>query len=1014
MIDSREKSRHQGRPVRLFLFKGVEPTLEVLTRSVTIIPGTTEFGYGTTPVTGTDTGKHLNRISTQPLTDFAHSIEDLLVCAPGLKHVSLVVAWHGTDLRIGNCQIIPKVEHLTMTTAPFSWQVGPLQRGDAQIVSYIEGKPALGGAPSDRTVYEAITFLKSKGLQVTMYPFIMMDVPSGNTLPNPYGGSSQPAYPWRGRITCHPAPDEPGTVDKTAAAATQVDNFFGTVNAAHFSWNAGQQRVNYSGPSNEWSMRRFILHMATIADAAGADDFLIGSELVGLTRIRSDASTFPGVDHLISLLGQVRAKLGSTPKISYAADWSEYHSYRPNDGSNDILFPLDPLWGNANIDYVGIDNYLPMGDWRDGDHLDRNAGYISPYEKDYIQKNVEGGEYFNWYYASTADRNNQVRTPIYDGLTVVSGSTAVEVKAPGQEPDFMDDYTDSDYTFHGQVRFPSSAQDAALATHAGTGYRLWMGVTDEGDTFRLRAGMGAGLLTESTAQTAVLNVPTADLPFDGNLHFVTWEVRLDPGRVRLWIDGVAVGEAHTTTSGPLQTESFSGNGNGTWTEDANGDGDPSNAYAGAPFVPSEPNNDWPSLSGRGNLSVYAGLYNEDWIYRQKDIRGWWTSRHYPRLAGVRQGTPTAWVPKSKQIVFTELGLPAVDKGINQPNVFVDSKSSESFYPYFSNQRPDAAIQRAALEAVLDYWKKNSGGMVNFDKISLWTWDARPYPTFPERADFFGDAGNWQLGHWLTGRLRPGFGFDAGEFGPYAFCDGEEPITRAGITYQPFPISISDITSNGNLDKSDITVTLARGSIFENEFIGFPVSHVVNLIVFQGHTNDAPTLFDYPAIWVGRVGAPVFENETIAFNCVPVSTSIQRPGLRRNYQLSCPHVLFGPQCRASRNDATVTRTVTAISGNTVTFNTALPLAAAKYKGGLLEWAADGHSSIRTIVSVTGTKTGIGIRGNLRGLNVGSSIKITFGCNRLQSDCADLHHNILNFGGQPSIPLENPLSQKNIFY
>ena len=823
MIDSREKSRYQGRPVRLFLFKGVEPTLEVLTRSVTIIPGTTEFGYGTTPVTGTDTGKHLNRISTQPLTDFAHSIEDLLVCAPGLKHVSLVVAWHGTDLRIGNCQIIPKVEHLTMTTAPFSWQVGPLQRGDAQIVSYIEGKPALGGAPSDRTVYEAITFLKSKGLQVTMYPFIMMDVPSGNTLPNPYGGSSQPAYPWRGRITCHPAPDEPGTVDKTAAAATQVDNFFGTANAGHFSWNAGQQRVNYSGPSNEWSMRRFILHMATIADAAGADDFLIGSELVGLTRIRSDASTFPGVDHLISLLGQVRAKLGSTPKISYAADWSEYHSYRPNDGSNDILFPLDPLWGNANIDYVGIDNYLPMGDWRDGDHLDRNAGYISPYEKDYIQKNVEGGEYFNWYYASTADRNNQVRTPIFDGA-----------------------------------------------------------------------------------------------------------------------------------------------------------------------------------------------YGEDWIYRQKDIRGWWTSRHYPRLAGVRQGTPTAWIPKSKQIVFTELGLPAVDKGINQPNVFVDAKSSESFYPYFSNQRPDAAIQRAALEAVLDYWKKNSGGMVNFDKISLWTWDARPYPTFPERADFFGDAGNWQLGHWLTGRLRPGFGFDAGEFGPYAFCDGEEPITRAGITYQPFPISISDITSNGNLDKSDITVTLARGSIFENEFIGFPVSHVVNLIVFQGHTNDAPTLFDYPAIWVGRVGAPAFENETIAFNCVPVSTSIQRPGLRRNYQLSCPHVLFGPQCRASRNDATVTRTVTAISGNSVTFNTALPLAAAKYKGGLLEWTADGHSSIRTIVSVTGAKTDVGIRGNLRGLTVGASIKITFGCNRLQSDCADLHHNILNFGGQPSIPLENPLSQKNIFY
>lgn len=464
-----------------------------------------------------------------------------------------------------------------------------------------------------------------------------------------------------------------------------------------------------------------------------------------------------------------------------------------------------------------------MGDWRDGNHLDRAAGYISPYEKDYIQKNVEGGEYYDWYYASTEDRTNQVRTPIFDGL-------------------------------HG----------------------------------------------------------------------------------------------------------------------------------------------------------------EHWIYRQKDIRGWWSVRHYQRLSGVRNATPTQWQAASKPIVFTELGLPAVDKGINQPNVFVDPKSSESFYPYFSNQRPDAAIQRAALEAVLDYWKKNSDGMVVFDKISLWTWDARPYPTFPERADFFGDAGNWQLGHWLTGRLRPGFGFDAGEFGPYAFCDGEEPITRAGITYQPFPISISNITSNGNLDKSDITVTMARGSSFENEFIGYPVSHVVNLIVFQGHLNDAPTLFDYPAIWVGRVGAPGFENDTVTFNCIPVSTSIQRPGLRRNYQLQCPHVLYGPQCRASRNDATVTRTVDAIVGNSVSFTAALPLGAAKYRGGLLEWSADGHASIRTIVGVGAGNTSVSIRGNFRGLEVGSTIKISLGCNHLQSDCSNLHQNILNFGGQPFIPLENPLSRKNIFF
>jgi hypothetical protein len=37
-------------------------------------------------------------------------------------------------------------------------------------------------------------------------------------------------------------------------------------------------------------------------------------------------------------------------------------------------------------------------------------------------------------------------------------------------------------------------------------------------------------------------------------------------------------------------------------------------------------------------------------------------------------------------------------------------------------------------------------------IHLWTWDARPYPIFPAADDVWGDAPNWELGHWLTGRL----------------------------------------------------------------------------------------------------------------------------------------------------------------------------------------------------------------------------------------------------------------------
>ena len=67
------------------------------------------------------------------------------------------------------------------------------------------------------------------------YPFVFMDGPAGNALPNPYGGTGQPVYPWRGRITCHPAAGQSGTVDKTATAGTQVAAFFGVCLASHVS-----------------------------------------------------------------------------------------------------------------------------------------------------------------------------------------------------------------------------------------------------------------------------------------------------------------------------------------------------------------------------------------------------------------------------------------------------------------------------------------------------------------------------------------------------------------------------------------------------------------------------------------------------------------------------------------------------------------------------------------------------------------------------------------------------------
>ena len=160
------------------------------------------------------------------------------------------------------------------------------------------------------------------------------------------------------------------------------------------------------------------------------------------------------------------------------------------------------------------------------------------------------------------------------------------------------------------------------------------------------------------------------------------------------------------------------------------------------------------------LPITDGAHDEPWVYRYKDLRSWWSKLHHNRIADVRDTDPTAWVPGSKPIWFTEYGCPAVDKGTNQPNKFIDAKSSESGLPTWSNGRRDDLIQMQYLLAMTSYWADPvnnpvsslyAGTMVDLDHAHAWAWDARPFPDFPGQIEVWNDGDNYARGHWLNGR-----------------------------------------------------------------------------------------------------------------------------------------------------------------------------------------------------------------------------------------------------------------------
>lgn len=409
-----------GNRIPQLQFEVIRPVgaLHSAVKSVALLPGATEYGLSPQLVTlqkRPGEQQALNRNVLFAGTDIAASLDELQMTCPNLKHIALVVTWFGDDLRAGHCRVRPAVTTSNGGGLSSNWLVSGTARQGAMVVSQHDGGAAYGGTPSDRSVLDAIAEIKARGLGVTLYPFIMMDIADGNVLPDPYGGSNQPSYPWRGRISCDPAPLQAGTVDKMAAARAQVASFCGSALPTQFA--DGGNTISFSGPAGEWGYRRFIIHYARLAlKAGGVDAFLLGSELRGLTTVRDDEGAFPFVGQLAALAADVRAVLGPAARLTYGADWSEYFGYHPADGSGDVLFHLDPLWAHPAIDAVGIDNYMPLSDWRDGDYAGGNPdGFAGPYDPAGLKAAIASDEGFDWYYENDEARGARLRSLITDG-----------------------------------------------------------------------------------------------------------------------------------------------------------------------------------------------------------------------------------------------------------------------------------------------------------------------------------------------------------------------------------------------------------------------------------------------------------------------------------------------------------------------------------------------------------------------------------------------------------------------
>lgn len=246
----------------------------------------------------------------------------------------------------------------------------------------------------------------------------------------------------------------------------------------------------------------------------------------------------------------------------------------------------------------------------------------------------------------------------------------------------------------------------------------------------------------------------------------------------------------------------------------------------------------------------------------------------------------------------------------------------------------------------------------------------------------------------------------------AYTNITQPYTHGGIDYLPLAIGHSEIVASGKLDRAGLQVTAPSDSDLARLFREGPPSSVIGLIVRQGHVDEP----EFKVCWAGKITGGQVERGSFTATGEPISMSMRRPGLTRDWQTSCPHLLYGPQCRANKAAATITRTTAAVSGANLTLATNWETDGRKdkYVGGMVEWV-DGTSLLhrRAIIRRNGA-TQVVMASAMPGLGAGQSVSLILGCNHLSTDCESLHDNIVNFGGQEQIPTKNPVGLVYNYY
>lgn len=147
---------------------------------------------------------------------------------------------------------------------------------------------------------------------------------------------------------------------------------------------------------------------------------------------------------------------------------------------------------------------------------------------------------------------------------------------------------------------------------------------------------------------------------------------------------------------------------------------------------------------------------------------------------------------------------------------------------------------------------------------------------------------------------------------WRFVRGDADYQHNGQTYQATAggMEPTRFRDSSEVQKSNVTLTVDRAFPIAELWRVSPPTGVVAVMLVEVHEGEP----EGATSWLGHVSNVSWVGDARAeITLAPGALAMRTNGLRRLWQKSCPHVLYGPKCKLSRVGEPVAAELSAVTG-----------------------------------------------------------------------------------------------------